>query len=131
MEKIINKSSKLQVWDEDHNDHVDLYAHGFIYVELTLNFYNGIKFWSLDRTSFIKDKHYKKKFLNVFVNIYYFNNKEDYKLQDASFTELRLKKTGKCLSDFVVEFNKLEKFIRINKAYGTIKENTRVARNKK
>ena len=131
LKKIINKSSKLQIWEEEHNDDVDLYSHGFIYVDTTLNFYDSVKFWSFDRTSYQRDKHYKQNFLTVFINLYYFNNREDYKLQDASFTELRLKRTGKGINDFRIEFNKIQKFIRINKGYGTIKENSRTVRTTK
>ena len=127
----MNKSSKLQIWEEEHNDDVDLYAHGFIYVDTTLNFYDSVKFWSFDRTSYQRDKHYKQNFLTVFINLYYFNNREDYKLQDASFTELRLKRTGKSINDFRIEFNKIQKFIRINKGYVTIKENSRTVRTTK
>ena len=131
LKKIINKSSKLQIWEEEHNDDVDLYSHGFIYVDTTLNFYDSVKFWSFYRTSYQRDKHYKQNFLTVFINLYYFNNREDYKLQDASFTELRLKRTGKGINDFRIEFNKIQKFIRINKGYGTIKENSRTVRTTK
>jgi hypothetical protein len=126
LKKILHKPSKVQIWDEDHNDAVDCYSHGFLHIDSTLNFYNSIKTWSFDKTTYQRDKHYKKNFLTLFINIYYFLNKEDYKLQDASFTELRFKRTGKNIADFQTDIYKVEKFIRINKGHGTIKENSRI-----
>jgi hypothetical protein len=125
LEKIIHKPSRIQVWEEDHNDAVDLYSHGFITVDSTLNFYNSIKTWTFDKTNYKRDKHFNKNFLTLFINIYYFKHKESHELQDASFTELRLKRTGSGLSDFSIEIKKIEKFIRINKGHGTIRENSR------
>jgi len=125
LKKIIHKPSRIQIWDEEHNDSVDCYSHGFIDVDSNLNFYNSIKTWSFDKTSQHKDKNYKKNFMTLFVNIYYFLNKEDFKLQDASFTEIRLKRTGKKIHDFLIEINKIEKFLRINKGHGTIRENSK------
>lgn len=120
--KLISKPSRTQIWEEDHNDSTDWYSHGLLNVDSSLNFYSSIKTWTFDRTNFKRDKHYKDNFLTLFINIYYFNNKEDFKLQDASFTELRLKKVGKNLQDFSPEINKIEKFIRINRCFGIIKD---------
>lgn len=126
LKKIIHKPSRIQIWEEGHNDAVDLYSHGFINVDSTLNFYSSIKTWTFDKTNYKRDKNFNKNFLSLYINIYYFKNKEDQELQDASFTELKLKRTGKGLSDFATEINKIEKFIRINKGHGTIRENSRI-----
>lgn len=126
LKKIINKPSRIQIWDEDHNDSVDCYSHGFITVDSSLNFYNSIKTWSFDKSSNHRDNKSNKNQMTLYINIYYFKNKEDCKLQDASFTEIRLKRTGKRVQDFLIEINKIEKFIRINKGHATIRENSRI-----
>ncbi len=123
IKKIINKPSRTQVWEEDHNDSIDCYSHGLLIVDSSLNFYSSIKTWTFDKTNYKRDFHYKENFLTLFINVYYFQNKEDFKLQDASFTELRLKKTGKKLQDFSIEINKIEKFLRINRGHSLFKEN--------
>ncbi len=123
IKKIINKHSRTQVWEEDHNDSIDCYSHGLLIVDSSLNFYSSIKTWTFDKTNYKRDFHYKENFLTLFINVYYFQNKEDFKLQDASFTELRLKKTGKKLQDFSIEINKIEKFLRINRGHSLFKEN--------
>ena len=115
LKKLLNKPSRIQIWDEGHNDAVDCYSHGLFIFNLSLNFYSSVKTWSFDKKSYTKEKFDNKKPISLYINIYYFNNKEDYLLQDASFTEIRIKRKGEDIHDFSKEVNKIEKFIRINK----------------
>jgi hypothetical protein len=56
--------------------------------------------------------------MSLFVNVYYFDSDEEFRLQDASFTEIKIQHNGSKIKDFDVDIKNIEKLIRINRSNG-------------
>ncbi len=117
LETIINKPNRIQIWKETHNDLINAYSHGLVSFETKLNFYHNIKTWKFENSSF-QNQAFEKNFMSLFVNVYYFDSDEEFRLQDASFTEIKIQHNGSKIKDFDVDIKNIEKLIRINRSNG-------------